>query len=435
MISEKSKLLGEYAIECALKAGCQAVKVTIYNSTSDNVEWRNGEMDYVNGAENQSITLSMYVDGRYAIADTNVVEPQALSSFITTNVANTRHLAIDPFRQLTPKALQYDGPSDDLGIYDDSIDRIDFNRRSLVAEALCDEMNHELKILGTAAVSSNDVSSLMMTSNGFIGCRRYTLFSSTASVSVKGHADERPEGYVYTAHSHWSGMEKSGLGRLALKRALDKIGADSIEGGRYAVAVDREVSGRLLSPIISAISGQAQYYQNSFLLNMAGKRIGSDHLTLADIPVRHGMLGSQLFDDDCIALTDMPVIENGILLNYFIGQYMSRKMSATPTRMAPTVLEFGNRQGTQADILKTMDHGILVTGFNGGNCNGTTGDFSFGIEGFEVEHGIVCKPISGMLMTGNMLTLWHNLAAVADDARPYTAWHTPTLLFDGVSVK
>jgi PmbA protein len=46
------------------------------------------------------------------------------------------------------------------------------------------------------------------------------------------------------------------------------------------------------------------------------------------------------------------------------------------------------------DLVAMVDRGILVTGFNGGNCNGSTGDFSYGIEGFLIEKGKIVQPVS-----------------------------------------
>jgi PmbA protein len=79
-----------------------------------------------------------------------------------------------------------------------------------------------------------------------------------------------------------------------------------------------------------------------------------------------------------------------------------------------------------------MDKGILVTGFNGGNCNGTTGDFSYGIEGFLIRNGQPVQPVSEMNITGNMLTLWSNLVETGNDAAAHHPWHIPSLLFDNV---
>lgn len=43
-----------------------------------------------------------------------------------------------------------------------------------------------------------------------------------------------------------------------------------------------------------------------------------------------------------------------------------------------------------------------MTGFNGGNCNATTGDFSYGVEGFRIRNGKVAEPVGEMLVTGNI---------------------------------
>jgi PmbA protein len=85
------------------------------------------------------------------------------------------------------------------------------------------------------------------------------------------------------------------------------------------------------------------------------------------------------------------------------------------------------------DILKLCSNGILVTGFNGGNCNPVTGDFSFGIEGFAFSRGKLTHPVREMLITGNLLELWDGLLAAGNDYRPGARWQVPTLAFENVS--
>ena len=71
-----------------------------------------------------------------------------------------------------------------------------------------------------------------------------------------------------------------------------------------------------------------------------------------------------------------------------------------------------------------------MTGFNGGNCNPTTGDFSYGVEGFAFRDGKITHPIREMVVTGNMITLWNGILAAGTDARPCTRWQIPTLAFN-----
>ena len=77
---------------------------------------------------------------------------------------------------------------------------------------------------------------------------------------------------------------------------------------------------------------------------------------------------------------------------------------------------------------------MLVTGFLGGNSNGTTGDFSLVVRGFAIRGGALAEPIGEMNVSGNHLELWRRLAAVGDDPYPYSALRTPTLVFEGVQL-
>jgi len=108
-------------------------------------------------------------------------------------------------------------------------------------------------------------------------------------------------------------------------------------------------------------------------------------------------------------------------------------MNVLPTISAESVLTFAygikNLEGLIGDLTK----GILVTGFNGGNSNSSTGDFSFGIEGFLIENGKLVKPVSEMNITGNILGLWERLVAVGNDVRESSSWRTPSLVFDDVA--
>ena len=87
----------------------------------------------------------------------------------------------------------------------------------------------------------------------------------------------------------------------------------------------------------------------------------------------------------------------------------------------------------ERDILDLCGSGILVTDFNGGNCNSATGDFSYGVSGFLFENGKITSPIDSMLITGNMTDLWSNLLAAGSDPVPGMSRQVPTLAFRDVT--
>ena len=112
--------------------------------------------------------------------------------------------------------------------------------------------------------------------------------------------------------------------------------------------------------------------------------------------------------------------------------YSANKLETRPTVGSPSILTMSLGDKDEKGLISTVEKGIFVTGFNGGNCNSSTGDFSYGIEGFLIEKGVLTQPVSEMNVTGNMLTLWSSLREAGNDPRPSSSWKIPTLVFESV---
>jgi PmbA protein len=233
------------------------------------------------------------------------------------------------------------------------------------------------------------------------------------------------------------------VSQTALKRAVSQIGPKGKRGGRYRMVVDGNTASRLVSPIFSALNASSIQQKMSFLDGQAGQQVFSEGMTLMDLARTPGKNGSRLFDTEGVATKDAPVIRNGVVCQYFVNTYNSGKMGIDPTvedisrpclmpYLKDRDLQDEEKEVSLKDILKLAGNGILVSGFNGGNCNPVTGDFSFGIEGFAFSKGRLTHPVREMLITGNIIELWNNLLAAGSDARPSSRWQIPTLAFEGV---
>jgi PmbA protein len=229
-----------------------------------------------------------------------------------------------------------------------------------------------------------------------------------------------------------------------LERAARQINPQKRKSGRYRMVLENTISSRVVTPLINALNASAIQQKMSFLEDSVGKQIFSEGLTLMDLPRTPGKNGSRLFDTEGVATADAPVILNGVVQRYFVNTYLANKMGIEPTVedvsrpcLMPYIkgqtLSSEEKELSLEDILKLSGNGILVTGFNGGNCNPVTGDFSFGVEGFAFSKGKLTHPVREMLITGNILELWNSLIAAGSDARPSSRWQIPTLAFEEVS--
>ncbi|KAA6326512.1 Metalloprotease PmbA [termite gut metagenome] len=434
MISTNNKKLAQQAMEFALKNGCQAAKVNLYSGSSTSFELRDGKTDKLKQASENGLSISLYVNGRYGNYSTNRLNKKEIESFIRNGIDSTAYLVADEARVLPDPERYYKGGKPDLQLLDNKIEAIQPDDKIALAKAAGDEvLGKDNRIVSVESSYEDGMNfSYSLTSNGFEGETERSWFSLSASVSIKGEGDARPSDYWYDSSLYFDKLIKEGIGKKALERVLRKLGQHKIRSGKYTMVVDSINAGNLLSPLMNALSGSALQQKNSFLLDKLNQKIGSDKFTLTDEPHLPQASGARYFDSEGVATERRSVFENGVLKTYFIDTYNAKKMNVAPTISSSSILVLQTGAKDLDGLIAGTEKGILVTGFNGGNCNSSTGNFSYGIEGFLIEKGKLTTPISEMNVTGNMLTLWNSLIEAGNDPRLSSSRRIPSLVFEGV---
>ncbi|MFR9165149.1 MAG: TldD/PmbA family protein [Dysgonomonas sp.] len=435
MVPEEYKKIAHWAIGFAKQKGCSSVRVSVVVSASNSFEYRNTQLDKLQRNFENKFFIELFVDGRYGSFSTNRFDRNELEHFISEAIASTKYLAPDRFRQLPDSVRYYRSSGDDLDLYDPAYSDLSAEQKiDLIKKTTDEAYGTDTNIISvTSSFDDGESAEYMLDTNGFEAETCDTAFSLSSEVSLRTGGDARSESFWYDSSIYWNDLIKEGISLKALERAKNKIGQKKIKTGRYNMLVDYTVSGRLFSPLITAMFGNSLQQKNSFLLNKSGMKIASDKLTVIDSPHIKRNFGSRLFDGEGVATHTNSIIEKGVLKTYFIDTYNSLKMDVKPTIASPSVIVFENGEGDTDSLARDMFNGIMVTGFNGGNCNQVTGDFSFGVEGFYVDKGEITYPVSEMNITGNMIDLWNNLIAVGNDVRKNSAWKTPSLLFGDCS--
>ncbi|MDR2359454.1 MAG: TldD/PmbA family protein [Prevotellaceae bacterium] len=435
MITKKHKDLAQDMLGFAKQNGCSASRISIGCGTDSSFEYRDTKLEQLQQSSQNQLSISLFVDGRFGSYSTNRIEENELKKFIKNAIDATRYLAEDPHRTLPNPDLYYKGNDAPDACYDKQFEQLQPDEKLQLAKAAVEEVYQtDPRIVSVSgSYGDGDWFSYLVDSNGFEGEKAQTAFNIYASVSLKSDGDARPESWWYDESLFWDKLQKEGIGKKALERALRKLGQEKIKSGVYPMIVDNMNVSKLLSPVISALNGNALAQKNSFLIDKLGQKIASGKWTLSDEPHLPQAGGSRWFDNEGVATRPRTIIENGVLQTYFIDTYNANRLKMQPTISGASILTFKQGDKDLEGLIAQLKKGILVTSFNGGNSNSSTGDFSFGVEGFLIENGKLVKPVSEMNITGNMLTLWERLAEIGNDARLNTSWRTPSLLFDGVS--
>ncbi len=422
-------------MEYALKNGCQAARLSLYSNSNTSFEVRDMKIDKLQQASENGLSIQLFVDGRYGAFSTNRLEKNELEKFIKNGIDSTRYLAEDKARTLPDSSLYYKGGMPDLHLYDSKFANINPDDKVTLAMSVCDEMmdKNERVISSGASYGDGDSYSYLISSNGFEGESSGSYFSLFGETSIKGDGDARPESYWYETSLYYDTLVKKGIGTKALERALNKLGQQKVASAQMPMLVDFMNSGRLLQPVIGALYGHSIQQKNSFLLDKLNEKVFNDKMSLIDDPHLEKASGARYFDNEGVATKKMNVFDAGKLNTYYIDTYNANKLNIPQTISSPSILTIPPGTKDANGLAASVDKGILVTGFNGGNCNPTTGDFSYGIEGFLIENGKTTQPVNEMNITGNMLALWSNLLEAGNDARQSSSWRIPSLLFDNVN--
>ena len=453
MIETHEIEIARHCIGFACAHGADSVRVNLNKSSIDGCNLLNGELDKVTHAADRSIYIYLFVDGKYGTFSTNMLEKDKLEDFIIKAIDMVRMLGEDPCRKLPePSRTEKNARTGrELGLYNEALELSDSDSRLSRANAMsiwkeyCAVPNETYSIISEECEYSESYDdSMTLDSQGFEGRHTESSFSFFSEVTIQDSEGNRYSGYWWDTSCNKDVADPSECSRKALQKAISQIGPKPRRSGRARMVVDSSVASRLVAPIINALNGSALQQKMSFLDGSLGQKVFSEGMTLMDLPRTEGKNGSRLYDSEGVATKDAPIIKDGVVSQYFINTYNAAKMGIDPTvEDASRPLLMPYIKGTELtdtgisvslkDILQYCRNGILVTGFNGGNTNPVTGDFSFGIEGFAFSKGKITHPVREMLITGNLTDLWNSFIAAGTDARPSSRWQIPTIAFENVS--
>lgn len=442
MITEKEINIARHCISYALANGADAVRVSLNDSTMDGCTLLNGVLDKVTHAADRSIYFYIFADNRYGTFSTNRLETEDLEKFIIQSITMVRMLGEDKYRALpSPERTAKDARTGrELGMYDcryedsSSDTRLERAREMSIFSQIAGK-DYTL-ISEECEYSESYDDNFVADSQGFEGRHTETCYSVFAEMTIQDKEGSKHSGFWWESSFDKDSVDLKGCAQRAMDRAVRQIGPKKRRGGHYKMVVDTSVATKLIAPVITALDAASIQQKMSFLDGTIGHQIFPEGMTLMDMARTPGKNGSRLYDTEGVATKDAPIIENGVVKQYFVNTYMAAKMDIEPTVediSRPCLLPFGEKELSLKDLLELSGSGILVTGFNGGNCNPVTGDFSFGIEGFAFSRGKITHPVHEMLITGNILELWNNLTAVGSDARPCVRWQIGSLAFENVS--
>jgi PmbA protein len=434
--------LAERLVAAARRAGADAADALAVRSISLGVEVREGAVEESERSEGDDVGLRAFVGRRQAVVATNDVKAD-VAQLAERAVAMARVAPDDPFAGLADSGeLARDIP--DLDLLDPDLPSVALlEERAKRAESAALAVEGVTKS-GGASASAGIGGMVLVTSHGF----RSAYLNSGQSVSMtaivgEGTAMERD--YDYSSALHGADLESpEKVGRTAGERTVERLNPRKVDTKRVPVVFDRRVAGSLISHLASAINGAAVARKTSFLKDKLGERLFKPGTHVLDDPRRLRGLRSRPFDAEGVATRRLAIVEDGVLVSWFLDSATARELgfattghaqrgvSATPTP-GPSNLHLSAGPDTPDALMADITEGFYVTDLIGMGVNSVTGDYSRGASGFWIENGKRSYPVSEVTIAGNLIDMFQALSP-ANDLEFRFGTNAPTLRVEGLTV-
>jgi len=424
------------ALESAKRHGATSAEVSMSKQTGLCISTRLCEVETVEFNHDGALGISVYCGNRKGSSSTSDLSEGAIESAVSAAISIAKHTSEDPFNGLADAELMVVNPPDLDLFHPGSLDPQFAIEQALEAEDAA--LSYSDEITNSDGASYNSHQGLRVYGNSHGLLEGYPSTRHSLSCVTIGERDgEMERDYDYSVSRYVDRLESARVvGENAAKNTIARLGAQKIDTMTTPVVICAQLAPGFIGHLVSAIGGGSLYRKASFLLDRKGEQIFPSWMSIEEKPHLPGYLASTPFDHEGLATKDLTIIDNGVLATYLITSYSGRKLDMAPTGHAGGTHTWfvNNTVDTQAQLLKQMGTGLLVTDLMGSSVNIISGDYSRGAAGFWVENGIIQYPVHEITIAGNLNDLYKNIVAIAGDVDPRMSTLCGSILLEEMKI-
>lgn len=418
MTTPNLQTLAERLVAYGRKHGASQIEVAIEEGRERNVFVFEGEVQNLTESGTRGVAIRVFVDGKAANASSSDLAEATLTSLVDGAIARARLGSADPFAGL-PELEPVRVKAEELGLYDPAIAELATERmieraRELEAVGLGDRRIH--RSLG-ATVATREESRILVNSQGFASSFRRSGISCNVGFQT-GEGQNLVQEYWSDASRRLADLEPAEkVARTAVQRTVRLVGARPVPTQKVPMVLEPPMTAWMLGFLAQCVAGASIARRQSLFVDRLGRQVGGELVDIVDDGLLKGGLGTEPFDGEGVPCRLVPVVEKGVLRNYLLDTYWGRKLKLRSTGNAggPNNLYWKAGTSTPAEIVGSVDRGLLLTGTIGLGLMPTTGDMSVGAFGLWIEKGEIVHPVAEVTISGNLGELLQGVQMVGND--------------------
>ncbi len=428
---ETLKLTAQNAVKALKDAGAEKAKSAVTYTVTHEFNVDGGEFSLFRTLFDKSLRMSAITGGKRGVVAQNRYDDATIRESARACMEAAASAAPDEAWDIAPLTENRDFV---LGEIKPDLDRL-FDR--------CRELMEGVKtrfpkiMMEQMIVDHREIIEVSANSNG-------ALFSTHKGnyfieLMFSGHEGEKSSSF-YVSVLTTDTLDRPFLecGSLAtdLSNVEKQIETENVEGKFTGTMVLMPLcSMELFGGLLSNFAGEEGLLTGtSPWKDKLGEQVADERITVSLAPLDKRIVCGQRVTSEDFPAENYDLIKNGRLNAFALSQYASNKLNLPRAKndSENIVIEAGDKP--LSEIIASIDRGILVGRFSGGNP-AANGDFS-GVakNSFLIENGKIGPALSETMISGNFAEMLFRLRDISKEQIEAGLFVLPYLAFDGITI-
>lgn len=413
----------------ATAAGAAAAQAQTSFTRHFELQFDNRGVNLARSTENEVSSLTVFRDGKRGASALNGRTGEAIDDAIASALAAAG--------AGVPDAANDVAMADSLAPSRHGPLALDRERMGASIDGFLDRLEADFPLIRTRDCLHHfsDVDTAFANSRGVRQRERRAKYGFSAMFMAKEGLKGTSINYTYaSAYAPFEDPFRAcGLDRLALEttRSLDRKPVSRKFNGD--VIITPECLSGLLGSVISALSGGALFAGTTPFKDKKGEAIASPLFSLSNLPRDPQSPGGADFDAYGVPTRNLQVVENGVLKEFLVDFFFSRKLGLSQTAGAS---KFSVAPGNTplSDIIAKTKRGIIFSRFSGGMPNSNLDFTGVAKNSFYVEDGEIRHALEETMVSGNFQELLKDIHAVSQEYVDFGSASYPFVAASGVTI-
>lgn len=408
----------------------------ISSSDSLMVRFNKGNLKEVTSKQNSSYTLEIIKNGRLGYASSN----QNDFDYLLKKAIASSEFG-DKVSYLYPKKQ----PAIAVKLYSDKVAKLTTTDLIKIGKSLIQKFQSKLpEVLVDVKLQKSEGESILENSADLAIKDKGTFLSISIEGEYVTKGDILQIGEYYGWRDNTFNIDQ--FANELIEKFTRSKKLVSVKPAKYPVIFAPEVTSSVFEFLETALSAESVFKKVSRWEKQLNQQVADSRFSLFDDPTIDFAAASTKIDDEGNSVGILPLIENGVLKNFYTDLKNAKRLGMKPNGRgfgipaSPTVTNWIIKPGEKdlSEIIKNTKKGIIVYQvIGGGQDSPYSGDFSLNIHlGFLIENGEIVGRIKNYMVSGNIFEMLKNqLVEISSNSEWYGgSLNFPYLVFKEMNI-